>query len=315
MSSNELQVIFGTGAIGMAVMEELVRQQKPVRMVNRSGKATVPAGVEVMAGDASDAAFTQKAAEGAAVVYNITNPPYTKWPELFPALQAGLMAGARAAGAKLVVMENLYLYGPTGGKLLTEDLPYAATTRKGRVRAKMAQDLLDAHKRGDVQVTMGRASDFFGARGFDSAMGERVFYPALEGKTTQFIGNVDLLHSYSYIPDIGKALVMLGERDEALGRAWHIPNAPTLTTRAFIEQVYAASGQKAKISTMPKLMVKGLALVMPILREVDEMAYEFEEPFIVDSSAFEKTFGMKATPLSEAIPATVKWYRANPKSR
>lgn len=314
-NTNDLHVIFGTGPLGMAVMEALVSQQKRVRMVNRSGKASVPAGVEMMAGDASDAVFTKQAAQGAAVVYNCTNPPYTQWPELFPVLQAGVMAGAQAARAKLVVMENLYMYGPTGGETLTEDLPYAATTRKGRVRAKMAQNLLDAHKRGDVRVAMGRASDFFGARGLGSAMGERVFYPALEGKTTQFIGNIDLPHSYTYIPDIGKALVILGERDEALGRAWHLPNAPALTTREFINKVYVAAGHPAKISMMPKLMVKGLALVMPILREVNEMAYEFEEPFIVDSSAFEKTFGLKATPLDAAIPETMKWYRANPKQK
>ncbi len=311
--SNELHVIFGTGPIGLSVMEALVSQNKRVRMVNRSGKASVPAGVEVMAGDATDAAFTSKAAQGAAVVYNCTNPPYTQWPELFPPLQAGVLAGAVSAGAKLVVMENLYMYGSTGGKTLTEDLPYAATTRKGRVRAKMAQDLLAAHKRGDVRVTMGRASDYFGPRSMESAMGERVLYPALAGKAAQFIGNVDLLHSYSYMPDIGKALAILGERDEALGCAWHIPNAPALTTREFISKIYQAAGQQPRISMMPKLMVKALALVMPILREVDEMAYEFEETFVVDSTPFEKTFGMTATPLDVAIPETVKWFRAHPK--
>lgn len=314
MSTNQLHVVFGTGPLGLAVIDELVRQNKPVRAVNRSGKASVPAGVEMMAGDAGDPAFTRQAAQGAGVVYNCVNPPYTQWPELFPRLQAGVLAGAASNGAKLVVMENLYMYGPTGGKMLTENLPYASTTRKGRTRATMSQALLEAHQRGEVRVTMGRASDYFGPRGRESAMGERVMYPALAGKTTQFIGKVDLLHSYTYIPDVGKALVILGERDEALGKAWHIPNAPAITTREFIGKVYAEAGHTPRISMMPKLLLKGLALVVPILRELDEMAYEFEEPFLVDSSPFERTFGMTATPLDSAIRTTVEWFREHPKN-
>ena len=193
----ELHVIFGAGAVGMAVMEELAARGKRVRLVNRSGQADVPASVEVVKGDAADPDSTRPLCQGAAVVYNCTNAPYTKWPELFPALQTGVLAGAASAGAKLVVMENVYMYGPTGGRPLTEDLPYAATTRKGRVRAKMAQDLLAAHQAGQVQLTIGRASDYFGPRGLLAAMGERVFYPALRGKAAQIYGNIDLLHTQS----------------------------------------------------------------------------------------------------------------------
>jgi nucleoside-diphosphate-sugar epimerase len=310
---SDLHVVFGTGPIGMATVESLLAGGHRVRVVNRSGRAEVSAGVEVRAGDAADPAFSASAAAGAAVVYQCLNPPYTRWPELFPRLQAGVLNGAAAAGAKLVAMENLYAYGPTQGAPLTEDLPHAATGRKGKTRAEMAQDLLEAHRAGKVRVAIGRASDYFGPQGRLSAMGERVFDAALSGKKAQVMGDPDQLHTYSYIPDIAKGLVVLGEHGEADGQAWHLPNAPAISTRQFIEQVYLAAGTEPNIQAMSRFLVKTVGLFNGTVRELYEMLYEFEEPFVVDSSKFEKAFGDHATPLSEAIPATVKWFRTHPR--
>lgn len=308
---NELHVVFGAGPIGQAVVDELLARGKTVRVVNRSGKTSVPAGVEIAAGDATDPAATRHLCQGAAVVYNCTNPPYTHWPEMFPPLQAGIMAGAAAVDAKLVAMDNLYMYGPTNGRPLTEDMPSNATTRKGRVRAQMATDLLAAHQAGQVRVAIGRASDYFGPRGLNSAAGERVFYPALSGKAAQIMGNADMPHTFSYIPDIGRALVMLGEHDAALGQVWHLPNPPTVTTRQFLAMIYAETGHPLKIQAMPKPLLKVLKLFNPMLRELDEMLYEFEEPFIVDHSKFTAAFGLEPTPWPDAIRATVDWYSRN----
>lgn len=307
--SKKLSVVFGTGPIGRSVMSELLARGYQVRIANRSGKLDAPEGVELVQGDASDAAFTREACKGAEVVYNCLNAPYTQWPELFPPLQAGVLKGAASAGAKLVVMENVYMYGDTHGKPITEDLPYTATTRKGRVRAEMAQELLAAHRSGKVRVAIGRASDFFGPGALQSAVGERVFRPALTGKAAQVVGNVDLLHTYTYVPDIGKGLVMLGEHDEAFGQAWHLPGAQTVTTREFINMIFRETGYPPRIQSVPRLVLRTLALFNPLMREVAEMLYEFEEPFIVDHSRFEQAFGNHATPLREAIYTTVEWFR------
>src|SRR5215210_5163372 len=308
--NGELHVVFGTGAVGMAVMDALVqRGPRRVRMVNRSGRARVPHGVEVVEGDARDEAFTREASEGASVVYFALNPPYNKWPELFPGLQAGVLGGAAAAGAKLIAMENLYMYGPTDGSPLTEDLPYAANTRKGTVRARMSKELMEAHKSGKVRVAIGRASDFFGPRVLTSAAGEQVFGRAVEGKSAQVAGDPDQPHTYTYVPDIGKGLVILGESEEALGRAWHLPSPETLTTRQFVEMIFEEVGKPARIQAAPKIVLRALGLFNPALRETIEMLYEFEEPFVVDDSDFTRTFGDQATALREAIQRTVRWYR------
>lgn len=307
---SELHVIFGTGAVGMAIMDELVAQGKRVRMVNRRGKAAVSPGVEVLAGDASDMNFSRKAAEGASVVYHALNPAYYQWVELFPKLQAGVLAGAASAGARLVAMENVYMYGDPQGRPITEDLPYNPHTRKGQVRAQMTRALITAHEKGTVRVTMGRASDFFGPRATDqSPLGELVIGRALAGKAAQVVGNPNLPHTYTYIPDIGKALVTLGARDEALGQAWHIPNAPAMSTRQIIELIYAELGQPAKIQTAPRPLLRVMGLLDKNIAEIWEMLYEFEQPFIVDSGRFERTFGQRATPLPEALRATVHWFR------
>ncbi|CAN5644423.1 SDR family oxidoreductase [soil metagenome] len=305
----ELHVVFGTGPVGLSVLDELVKNGKRVRLVNRSGKAHVSAGVEVIGGDASKGTFTREASAGASVVYNALNPPYDKWPELFPALQAGVLEGAAASGAKLVAMENLYMYGPTGGRTLTEDLPYAPNTTKGRVRAEMSQGLMEAHRRGEVRVAIGRASDFFGPRVLASAVGQQVFGRAVEGKSAQVAGDPDQPHTYTYAPDIGKGLAILGEREEALGRAWHLPSPETTTTREFVQTIFQEADKPARIQAAPKILLRALGLFDSALRQTIEMLYEFEEPFIVDHSRFAGAFGNHATPLREAIGRTVRWYR------
>jgi nucleoside-diphosphate-sugar epimerase len=308
--NGEFHVVFGTGAVGMSVMDALIqRGRRRVWMVNRSGRVSVPEGVELVGGDATNVAFAREAGEGASVVYVALNPPYDKWPELFPPLQAAVLEGAASAGAKLIAMENLYMYGPTDGRPLTEGLPYAPNTRKGAVRARMSEELMEAHTSGRVRVAMGRASDFFGPRVLASAAGEQVFGRAVQGKSAQVAGDPDQPHTYTYAPDVGGGLAILGEHEEALGRAWHLPSPETLTTRQFVEMIFEEVGKPARIQAAPKIVLRAMGLFNPGMREMIEMLYAFEEPFVVHDSRFEQAFGEQATPLREAIQRTVRWYR------
>ncbi len=314
MNSNttrEVQVIFGTGPVGKATARELTRLGHRVRMVNRSGHAAeLPAEIEIVKGDAYDPAFTTAVTRDAAAVYQCAQPAYHEWVTKFMPLQDAILAGAAANAAKLIVMENLYMYGDTDGQPIRESLPYRAHTRKGKIRAQMAEALLSAHRSGKVRVAIGRASNFIGPE-YD-VMGEQVFYPALNGKAANALGNMDAPHSFTYIPDVGRALAILGTRDEALGRAWHIPNPEPLTQRELLRRIYAAAGQPFKARAANRWMVWLLGRFVTPLRETYEMMYEWEKPFIVDSSDFEQHFGLKATGWETIIRETVDWFRAHP---
>jgi nucleoside-diphosphate-sugar epimerase len=303
-------VVLGAGAVGMAVVDALARRGAPVRVVNRSGLRAPMAGVQSVVGDVADSAFAASTTRGARVIYQALNPPYHRWAQEFPGLQAAAIAAAQTAGARLVAMDNVYMYGRAAGRPFTEDRAYDAHTRKGRVRAQMARDLMAAHDAGRVQVTVGRASDFFGPRGGEqSLIGDLVVPRALADKTAVVLGDPDMPHTYTFVPDIGENLVRLGERDDALGRVWHLPSPETRTTRQVIGLVYEAAGTRPRLRITPAWQMRALGLVNRTVREVNEMRFEFDEPFIVDASRAETELGLRATPLADAVDQTVRWYR------
>jgi len=307
----DLHVIFGTGPAGTWTARSLAEAGRSVRAVNRSGKRPelMPESVEVVAvADASDPAQAAAAADGASVVYQCMNPPYHQWPELFPGLQRGAIEAAKRAGARYVSLENLYMYGKVDGAM-SETTPVAPTARKGRVRAAMAEELLDMQRKGELEVAQARASDYYGPLVTDSAMGSRTFEPLLAGKRAEVTGSADVVHSYAYIEDVGRGLATLGTHDEAFGEVWILPHAPARTPREMLVPAFKAADLEPKYSAVGPLTIRLAGLFMPGARETVEMMYEFTRPFEVDSSKFERQFGMSATPPREAMRRTVEWYK------
>ena len=309
MSGSDLQVVFGTGQVGLALASQLASSGIPVRAVSRHRPASLGEGVGWYGADAGDPQAATQAARGAAVIYQCLNAPYTQWPTQFPPLQRAVLTAAERTDALLVSLENLYGYGPTRGASMTEDLPLNATTSKGRVRAAMTAELLAATESGRVRIAIGRASDFFGARVTQSTLGERVFANAVAGKRADFIGNPDCRHTYSYVPDIAAGLAVLGTDQRAVGQVWHLPGPQTATTRAVLELIGGEVGHPVPVRSVPKTVLRVLGIVSPMMRGLAEMAYEFEEPFVLDTAKFESTFGAGGTPLDVAIKETVGWYK------
>ena len=307
---SELHVVFGTGPLGLAVMRELRRHGRRVRMLNRSSRVRFSKDQDTELGgvDAADAQQTREVCEGAAVVYHCIGLPYIRWREL-PSIAHGIMQGAAAAGAKLVYADNLYAYGQVG-QPMTEELPLNATTAKGRIRAEIAQALMKAHGSGRLRVAIGRGSDFFGPYVTDAAiLGSRVFGRATAGKAAQLIGNPGRLHTFTFIDDFGKALVALGQHEQALGKAWHVPSARAVTTRMFVEKIYGELGRRARLRTVPAVVIALLGRFDENIKELREMLYQFESDFVMDSGRFEAAFGVPPTPVDEAIRQTLDWYQ------
>jgi nucleoside-diphosphate-sugar epimerase len=302
-------VLGAAGGTGSAVVHELAARGSSVRAVTRGGTADAPEGVEQVAADVGTTEGARRACEGAAVVYHCAQPGYTKWPELFPPMTQAVIDGAAAAGAKLVFADNLYVYGPPDGPM-TEETPQRARGKKGRTRIEMAAAVLGAHADGRLRSTIGRSSDYYGPRGTTSNVGENIMKPVVRGKRARWLGSLDQPHTLNYLEDIARALVTLGERDEADGQVWHLPAAEPLTGRQFLALAFEAAGHPAKVGAVPRPMIRIGGLFNRLVRELNETLYQFERPFILDASKFQRAFGpFEPTPHPEAVTRTVDWFR------
>lgn len=309
-NSRGLQIVFGAnGGLGKAVVRGLVAQGKRVRAVTRSGQVEAPNDVEVVKADATDAAAARQACQGGEVVYHCVNVPYTEWPRLLKPIMQNLSEAAAAAGARLVYGDNLYMYGKVNGPL-HEGLPYRPVGKKGQIRADLANSLMAEHQAGRVQATIGRASDFIGPGATNTITAELVIAPAVAGKKAMWVGNLDAPHSFSYTDDVARGLAILGEREEALGEVWHIPAGEPLTGRQIIEMVLEEAGQPNRYGVYTRFMMRLVAIFSPLVRETLETLYQFERPFILEASKFQRAFGpFETTPHQETIQKTIEWYR------
>ncbi|MGE5829447.1 MAG: NAD-dependent epimerase/dehydratase family protein [Micromonosporaceae bacterium] len=295
-----LHVIVGAGPIGTATANELTAAGHEVRIITRRGSGPDHPAVQRIAADATDAARVSELTRGASALYNCANPPYHRWPQEWPPLAAALLTAAERCGAVLVTMSNLYGYGPVDTPM-TEELPLAATTVKGRVRAAMWRDALAAHQAGRVRATEARASDFIGA-GARSLVNDMVAPRVLAGKSALVPANLDVPHTVTYIGDVARTLAALGNDERAWGRAWHVPSPAATTLRELATRLATLAGAPApRLRRMPGVVLRTGALFSPVAREFLEMRYQFERPFVLDSSAATTAFGLKPTELDNAL--------------
>jgi nucleoside-diphosphate-sugar epimerase len=306
-------VIGGAGGTGAALVAELLSRGHRVRSVSRRGTAS-PAGAEAVAADVGIPSQVLDATRGAAVIYQAAQPAYHRWTSDFPPMQAALLAAAETHSAKLVMADNLYMYGPVEG-LMREDTPPHPAGKKGRLRAQLAEELMAAHRAGRVRVAIGRSSDYFGPGGVNSTLGEFLFDAAVKNKTTRWLGSLDVPHAVSYLEDMAVGLATLGERDEADGQTWHLPVNATLTGRGFLGAVWQAVGQPPKIGRVGRLTVRIGGLFSPRTRELNETLYQWERPFLVDDSKWQRAFGpYQPLPLAEAVERTLAWFKSRGRS-
>jgi nucleoside-diphosphate-sugar epimerase len=308
--ADQLHVVLGaTGGAGGALVSELAGRGHRVRAVSRKPATDLPEGVEQVAADAADPAQTRMACAGATAVYHCVQPPYQRWAAEFPPLTQSIADAAAAAGARLVYADNLYAYAPAHGPI-TEDLPAQPTTNKGRIRALMAERLLAAHRSGTLQVAIGRSSDYYGPGGANSVVGDTLFGAAVKGNRARWMGRMDLPHSLNYLPDVARALIILGARPEALGEVWHLPAAEPVTGRGFVELIAAALGRPVKVTATSRLALRLAGLFDLRARETTEMLYQWERPFVLDASRFQHAFGpFEPTAHPQAVATTVAWFR------
>jgi nucleoside-diphosphate-sugar epimerase len=305
----DLQVVLGaTGGVGQALVQVLAARGAQVRAVNRNGRASVPASVEVMAADLTNRESTHAACQGATTVYHCAGVPYQQWITSMPVMLDNIISAVSAEGATLVYIDNNYMYAPTS-QPLTEESLQAPVTRKGKLRKQLAETILAAHAHGQIKATIGRTPDFYGPGVRTSAVGEQFFTAVVEGKRVPWLGKLDVPHVLAFVEDTARGLLVLGTHEEALGQVWHLPTAQALTGRQYIALASRAAGVQARPLAVPGLMLRVLGLTNPVLRESVEMLYEFNEPLLFDASKYIQAFGGLPTPHQEAMRRAVAWYQ------
>lgn len=311
MTTPKLHVILGAGQIGPLVAERLLKAGHRVRLVRRGPSTGGPPGVDVRSVDLADPAAAAEVMTGAEVVYHCVTPAYERWGELLLPLQRGILEGARRASAHLVVLDNLYGYGRAPGGKMNEDTRIAPCSKKGELRAEAAALLLAARDRGELSVTIGRASDFIGPGAtMASIFGERFWQRVMSGKSGECFGDPDAPHSYSYVGDVAAGLVTLGTDPRARDQVWHLPVNAAEPTRQLIARVGRQMGKELNTSRVPTWVLRMMGWFVPVVGELVEMTYQWEGPFVLNDAKFRGTFGYGATPWEQALPPTIQWAKA-----
>ncbi|GAB3895391.1 NAD-dependent epimerase/dehydratase family protein [Kibdelosporangium lantanae] len=275
----------------------MLRRDEKVVAVNRGGRADLP--VEVIAADAADPDRMREVCAGATAVYNCVNPPIPTWLDVFPRVNRALVTAAAATGAVLVFADDTWMYGRVDGPM-TEDTPARPVTHLGLLRAWLADLVL----RPGIQAVIGRAGELYGP-GVRSLLGDNIF----RGGRPVYFGNPDLPITPTYIEDFARALATLGSTPTSWGQVWHVPTGPVTTGRDLV-RLATGSNRLWKVS---QRMTWPLRLQSATVRLGADMIYQFEQPFVVDSSKFDTEFGTTATSYEDGVRATLAWYREDPR--
>ena len=305
-------VILGAGPIGRAVATRLLTAGEQVTVATRSGTRVPGADAVRLAG--ADPRLRERI-DGAATLIVATNPPYQAWEQEWPPLLGNAIEATAATGADLVLIGNLYAHAP-GTSPMTAATPLRPTTRKGAVRARMWEDLVAAHRAGRVRVTEIRASDYCGPEALSTASahaGKRFVEPLLAGRTAHVVGDPDAPHSWTAVDDIAATAVAVIGSESGWGRPWVVPTEPPRSLREMASDIARAAGlARARVRQYPRVLVRGLGLVDPMMRELGEVLYQHVEPFVSDGSQTTDLLGVCATPWREVIATTVAAARRVP---
>jgi nucleoside-diphosphate-sugar epimerase len=302
-----ITILGAGGAISNELVLRLVVRKQAFRLVGRR-PLQISGATEVMAADVTDQEQTVRAVAGSNVVYLLVglNYDHNLWAEMWPRIMANAIEACKRAGAKLIFFDNVYMYGRVDGPM-TEETPFNPCSRKGEVRAKIATMLIDAWKSGAITATIARSADFYGPDARNGIPNVMVFDLLARERKAMWFANRDVPHSLTYAPDAAESLVRLAETESAWNQTWHLPTAPNPpTAREFVAMAAKKFGAEPKCRVVGPLTMRLVGTFNRTVAEIREMVYQYESPYIFDSSKYAKAFGFAGTPYAEGIRATAE---------
>lgn len=298
-----IHTIFGAGGpVANALTKQLIDHNETIRLVSRRPSTITGKNVTWQKADLLNYAEVLTAAKGSDVIYLCAGLVYNAkiWQQQWPVIMQNMINAAKETGARLIFFDNVYMHGQVNGPM-TETTPYNPISKKGEVRAKIATQLMDEVKKGNIKASIIRGADFYGAESMNSFFDSMVLAKYAKGEKAQWIGKAKTLHSFSYIPDCGKAMYLLGQNPESDNQIWHVPTAPAITGNQFMELAAEIFKTKTAYSTINKLMMQLFGLINPMVKSSVEMYYQYNHDYIFNSDKFEKHFNVKPTSYRDGI--------------
>lgn len=308
--TEQLHVVLGaSGVVGHAVIKELTKRGIPFRAVGRSKPID---GVEVVTADLLDLDQTRRAVKGATHVYLCVGLRYeaSVWQEEWPLVMQNVLTACEEADARLVFLDNVYMYGPTLSIPFNEKEPQHPSSEKGKVRKHIANLLLQAHQDGKVKALIGRSADFYGPNVRDSVLYISFLERMLAGKSPQAIGQFHVQHTFAHVDDNGRALVALALDESCYGQVWHLPVSEPATMQDITRHFNELLGTDYRISKIPRPVLVVMGLFVRPVKEIREMLYQFDLPYLMDSSKFTAHFpDFETTRLEDGLREMVESFR------
>ncbi|MFU8843669.1 MAG: NAD-dependent epimerase/dehydratase family protein [Bacteroidales bacterium] len=305
-----MQTILGAGGtIGIELSRSLSQYTAAIRIVSRNPTKVNPSD-QLFQADLTNRDQTLKAVEGSEIVYLTAGLPYNvkTWQSAWPVIMENVLNACKTHKAKFIFFDNIYIYDGKNLNPMTEDHPVNPPSEKGKVRKKIANMVMNAHEKGEVECLIARCADYYGPSVRNTSMlTEMVLKPLSLGRKANWMGGLDYKHSFTFTPDAGKATALLGNTNDAFGQVWHLPTASNpFTGREWIENIAGELAVKPKYQLASKWMVRVLGLFIPVMKEMVEMYYQYDRDYVFDSSKFEKRFGINPTSYPEGIKEIVK---------
>ena len=300
-----MQTILGSGgAIGIELAKALNEYSTDIRLVSRNPKK-VNERDELFPADLLNPRDVREAVEGSSIVYVTVGFPYAykTWKQSWPVFIKNVIDACMEFKSKLVFFDNIYMYDLNHLDGMTEDTLIKPPSKKGVIRAEIADMIMDKVKEGKLTALIARSADFYGPGIKNtSVLTETVFNPLSKGKKANWMASLNFKHSYTYTPDAGKATALLGNSEKAYNQVWHLPTAENpLTGREWIDTIASEMGVLAKYQVATKFIVNLLGLFNPIMREMPEMMYQYDRDYVFNSDKFTNQFAFEVTPYREGI--------------
>lgn len=306
MATTPIHTILGsTGNIGTALAKELSAMPIQIRLVSRNPKA-INANDELVKADLLNSVEVEKAAAGSTVVYLVAGITYKLkvWQQQWPQIMENVIAACKQHNARLVFFDNMYAYDPKHIGHLTEETPIRPESEKGKVRALIANMILEEIKRGTLTAMIVRAADFYGPNATSSMLQESVIKRMKAGKSAQWLYAGNKKHAFTYIPDAAYATAFLPQQENAWNQVWHLPTSKSFPSGEEVVNILAEElGIPAKIQILGPTMLRIVALFIPVLKEVVELRYQLDQDYCFDSSKIEKAYGLKPTDIRTGLKA------------